>query len=325
MRPQINLFDPTFFRSKCSTGWREPTDFEWIRNQQKWDGITVFVDGDMALAREFIAHNLENGIYPLCYGWLHEPPCLWKQPYDDAPGWLKDFTGTNGKILTYHPELLKLEGYAAAPYAGVWIDEHDWGLWPKTRDVSMLVGEKVTAAGHIVRQDVRDILMRKQWPDEENGRAGYGVDLYGTKGIPTNYSMATKRLITRDYRFSIVVETCNLPNLFTEITLDCIAMGTIPVLRGCPNLGEFLDPNGIIHWETPEELLALLPTLTPALYESKLPAARANLERLPRYANCDDWLYHWYWSSLLENKWIDYKAWHAKWEAWPGLPGGGVT
>jgi len=266
---KVGLFDNTFRHDVCSVAGKTPAHIEYVRDDLAFAGPALFVDG-------FIyADNLKESRARPKLGWLHEPPGLIPGLYLKAP----TVAGRFDSILTYHPELLSLPGFQFAPYGGVWVEPPDWGLHPKTRLCSMLYGSKNATEGHRLRPQVAAAVR------------GLGVDFYGAEGLPTGYGIGTKLLVHRDYAFSVVIETDRLDNLFTEITLDCFALGTIPVLWGCPNIGYYFDERGVLPFTGAAECAEIVKGLSQSLYRKLLPYARANLERAREYAVTEDWLY----------------------------------
>jgi hypothetical protein len=183
-------------------------------------------------------------------------------------------------LLDLHPR------YVFCPYAGTWIDHRDWRMHEKDELVSLLFGAKKQTSGHLLRHAIHDRIPR--YPN---------LHYYGYAGTPTIYAQATKLQVLKDYRFSVVIETCKDDNLFTEILLDCFALGTIPVFWGCPNIGEFFDDRGIITFDTVEQLVEILPVLSEGLYRKMLPAAKENLRLMQDYAITESWIYN----NILED------------------------
>jgi hypothetical protein len=68
-------------------------------------------------------------------------------------------------------------------------------------------------------------------------------------------------------------------------------VGTVPIFWGAPNIGEFFDTDGILLFETTEELVGILENITPELYLSMLPAIKNNLSIVSNYRVAEDWMY----------------------------------
>lgn len=271
----VNLFDDTFRHAQCSTGWKTPRHIQYVRDQMEFDGITLFVDG---YVNSPIVEQVKSR-YKI--GWLHEPECLHPENYHCNPGRF-DF------VLTYYQPWLEsarrdyqLWPFRFAPYSGTWIPREHWGLRPKTKLCSMLYGDKRTTEGHRIRHEIANAV-----------RPLGIVDFYGFEGEVVDYSHETKLKVLGDYVFSIVTETCWQENLFTEILLDCFAVGTIPIFWGCPNIGEFFNMDGILGITTPHKVASLVAELISFdRYQYMLPAIQDNLNRVVDYEITEDWLY----------------------------------
>lgn len=265
----VNLFDNTFRQSDCSTAGAVPEHMRYVRDRHLFDGVTLFTDG-------FTAWPIADSVHSrVKLGWLHEPPCLIPDVYADAVGNAPRFDA----VLTYHPELLGRPGFQFMPYAGVWIEREHWGMREKSRPCSMLIGSKSATEGHRLRPLVADAV------------ADLGVDFFGVRGYHVDYGPAAKRAVLGDYAFSIVGEACRIDNLFTEILLDCFAVGTIPIFWGCPNIGDFFDSRGVLSFETPAQCAAIVRGLSMDLYESLAPYAAENLRQVADFAVAENWLY----------------------------------
>lgn len=290
----INLFDDTFRHATCSTGWKTPKHIQYVRDQMEWDGITLFVDG---YVNSPIVDQVRSK-YKI--GWLHEPQCLHPENYANSLLFAHKFDF----ILTYYKPylskyLLEVEKqaygsvlpsldylaskYKFTPYAGTWIPREHWGLRPKTKLVSMLYGDKRATEGHRIRHEIANAV-----------RPLGIVDFYGLEGEAVDYSPETKLKVLGDYAFSIVTETCWQENLFTEILLDCFTVGTVPIFWGCPNVGEFFNPYGIMSFENAvqaEAIVRMIDTVGDQLCRRMLEPIYDNLNRVTAYEITEDWLY----------------------------------
>lgn len=268
-----NLFDSNFAGSPCSVAYQKSEHIEYRRNLLSFAGITLFTD---EWINNPIVDEVQTG-YKI--GWLHEPYCLHPQTYEAA--WLNRYKFDF--ILTYSASLLQDDPakFRFAPYAGTWLNRRDWGIKPKTKLCSMLIGSKMSTAGHLIRHDIADMIESEAIP----------VDLYGSRGAPVGYGQDTKYQVLADYAFSIVTETCREDNLFTEWLLDCLALGTVPIFWGAPNIHEFFDAKGILQFDTVERLYKILSGLTMAGWYSRLNSIYGNLAKVSDYAVTEDWLY----------------------------------
>jgi hypothetical protein len=99
--------------------------------------------------------------------------------------------------------------------------------------------------------------------------------------------------------FSVAIENARDINYFTEKLTDCLLTGTIPLYYGCPNVGDFFDMNGIIIFESMEELHEILDSLTPELYESKLESVKENFKRVFNYPTDTNSMFNLYYKNLI--------------------------
>ena len=104
--------------------------------------------------------------------------------------------------------------------------------------------------------------------------------------------------------FSIVIENSRSDYYFSEKLIDCFECGTIPIYWGMPSINKFFDMDGIITFETIDELEDIVRGLTPDMYERM---KGYGIENYCRTTNQnlripEDWLYEKYpWLFTDEN------------------------
>jgi hypothetical protein len=185
--------------------------------------------------------------------------------------WVMEHRGVFDTILTHQETLVRYgKPFRFYPFGGSWIKE--WGIFPKRDMISMLVSEKGLTEGHKLRHDAAKLSR---------------VHAYG-KGV-WRY-VESKAQALRDYRFAIIIENDCSDWWFTEKLIDCLSQGTIPLYRGCPDIGVFFNPAGIIRWRDIEELEAITESLTEEDYEMRRVAIEDNLRRARRYQCAEDWI-----------------------------------
>ena len=91
-----------------------------------------------------------------------------------------------------------------------------------------------------------------------------------------------------EYYFTISVMNCKIDNYFTEILVDNLMTGTVPIFWGCPNINEYFDEKGIITFDTIEELDQILSTLSVENYMSMMNHIKNNLNLAKKYVSTDD-------------------------------------
>lgn len=267
---RVNLFDFNFRQSVCSVAYQTPQYIQYVRDQADFDGVTLFTDGyinDGSVDRVRSQYKI---------AWLREPYCLHPDIYQAALLNAHKFD----LVLTYYQPYLDMGlNFRFCPYGGTWIDKRDWGIKPKTKLCSMLIGSKMSTRGHTIRHEIADMIERE----------GYPVDFYGVRGEPVGYGQDTKLKVLGDYAFSIVTETCREDNLFTEWLLDCFAVGTVPIFWGAPNISDFF--NGVWPFDSPEKLRECLDRATPFTLSIITGHIADNFQKMQPYAVTEDWLY----------------------------------
>ncbi|MFI5180924.1 MAG: glycosyltransferase family 10 domain-containing protein [Thermoanaerobaculia bacterium] len=238
-------------------------NIEYRRDLLEWDGITLFTDS-------YIFSEIPDRVRTNHkIGWLLEPPSISPWLYDNFESVVGRFDFT----LTYEQSLLDRfpEKTRFFPCGGCWIQAENMGMCPKSRDVSMIYSSKTGTAGHRLRH--------------EFARRLKDVDLFGRGIAPIEH----KEEGLLDYRYSIVVENERIRNYFTEKLVDCLAVGTIPIYWGCPNIGDFFDDRGVLSFESPGELQAILAMATPQKYAELAAVVEDNFAESLQYEITEDW------------------------------------
>ena len=80
----------------------------------------------------------------------------------------------------------------------------------------------------------------------------------------------------KDSMFHVAVENVKKENFFTEKIIDAFLTRTVPVYRGCTNLDQFFDMGGVITFDTEDELVQILNSLTEEDYLKRKEAMETN-------------------------------------------------
>jgi hypothetical protein len=271
---EINLFDTAFDHlitpdGRYSHVFSKQTKYTtYTRNQQNYSGITLFTDN---LINSGIAPQITSK-YKI--GWLLESRELHPHFYTTFDSYKDHYDF----VLTHDPELLSNYPTKTKKYliGGCWTAESNWKLHNKTKLISMIYSGRQQLTGHKLRHTIANRFTNSR------------IDYFGHG---TSRPLVNKEDGLQDYHFSIIIENSKQLNYFTEKIIDCLTVGTIPIYWGCPNISEFFNTNGFIHFNSIKELDDILASLTPELYQSKLQYARENLELAKQYAVTEDWLY----------------------------------
>ena len=184
-----------------------------------------------------------------------------------------DYHGFYDLILAWHPAILK-----ACPNAQLFLP---WAPWEKpipnpkkTFSASFFTTTKNWCLGHIFRQEVFNKL--------PSTAAGGTLPIFKHRPPPTMYGEARTTLYeTR--QFHVAIENTCWDNYFTEKVMDCFLTKTVPLYWGCPNFGNFFSMDGVLTFNTYDELLALLNSLTPDSYQTFSKAIEYNYVQALQY------------------------------------------
>jgi hypothetical protein len=96
----------------------------------------------------------------------------------------------------------------------------------------------------------------------------------------------------RDYYFSIVVENSRSDYYFSEKIIDCFASRTVPIYWGS-NVSSFFDMNGIITFNTIDDLEKIVNSLSVELYNSYSKSIENNFNLICEkdFEIPEDWIY----------------------------------
>ena len=167
-------------------------------------------------------------------------------------------------ILAWHPEILK-----ACPnakeflFGSCWVDLDNFKS-NKNNEISFLMSNKSFAPGHKFRHQVWYMLN------------GFELNNFTFRKIKTPPKIPNKDVIFINAKFSITIENVARENWITEKLIDCFATKTVPIYYGCPNVGKWFNEDGIIKFNTLDELKGILNKLTPEDYDNRLEAMENN-------------------------------------------------
>jgi len=249
---------------------KKPDNVRYVKNQIKWDGITVFTDKMLAAVDQVDS--------PVKVAWLIEPYDLIPYMYDQ----IKTIEDKFDFVFTYEETLLKHNPdiYKFHPCDCSGIEFHSHKLHEKTKLVSMIYSEKTWLFGHRLRHIIAKTLIPQMGYDK--------IDFFGRA---TENPLELKSEGTNPYMFQIAIENAQRRFYFADKIYDCFVTGTVPIYWGAPNIGDFFDMRGILTFNHPNELKEILESLSPEKYESMLDGVRENFERVKKYIRPDDLLF----------------------------------
>ena len=268
----INLWDNTFVHLKNDEGdfsmvhGKTQNSLKYEYRKTNYDGISIFTD------------NFLNPMYIKSVqsrtkiGWIIERREINQTPFVLVDNYIKDLDilmTNDADLLNKYPDKCRF-----VPFGGSWIKEDNYKIFEKPKSISMIYSNKIgRLPGYDIRHRAAPLLKET-------------VDLYGTGA---NRFIKTKEEGLIDYRYSIVIENVKVQNYFTEKILDCFCVGTIPIYWGCPNIGDFFDTNGIITFNTIDELKKIVDTIEDN--NITLESITNNLNKSKLYDVTENWIY----------------------------------
>jgi hypothetical protein len=247
--------------------WKSVYDITWYRGQDYYQ-TCFFTDSCLPLAETTPAKRKIAIIL--------EPPelCPNNWTYVVNNQHLFDY------VLTYGEQLIRSnpQKFLYYPIAAPWIPKADRKIYPKNKLVSIIASAKQWITGHKLRHEI----IRRFGQDH-----GLSVFGGGAADVP-------KTPMLRDYMFSIAVMNSKFDDYFTEVVTDCFAVGTIPIFWGTKNISKYFNSDGILFFDTLDELHKILSSLSLELYLSKLEAIRENFELSNNYLVSEDYMYEHY-------------------------------
>lgn len=263
MKKKVKIKDRNFSHVDYSSDFQESEFIVWDRDISDLNNDLCFVT-DSFLQSDVIN---ENHI-----GWLLEPRGTAKNNYEYIENNFEKFKF----VLTYDRELLsKNKKFVFYPHGGCWIRPGEEKIYNKTKLLSMISSTKHGGAeGYLIRQRIRESMNTY-------------FDSFGRGHNEISFKVDA----LKDYMFSITVENSKFDYYFSEKLIDCFMTGTIPIYWGCPSIGDFFDINGIITFESLEELSEIIKNINSELYFSKKESIEKNFETAKNFVLSEDWIY----------------------------------
>ncbi len=276
----INRFDLTALQDSFSESamaaacpkeyWRKPTYVEYVRDQNPFEGITIFTDKQLHRVVEV------DSTYKVAI--IQEPRELLPWAYEE----IVIYEDHYDLILTFDIDLLRRgKNYVFCPGDTAAIRTEGCKVHKKTKLVSFPYSLKTQLFGHKLRHILaKDIIPKLN--------LSYDIDYYGA-GIGNFVDDKLETL--QDYMFQIATENVKKEFYFTDKILDCAITGTVPIYWGPDNIGNFFNKKGILQFNHPDELVEILSNLSEETYQEMLPHIQDNFERAKYYMIQDDFFY----------------------------------
>ena len=243
---------------------RHPLKVEYVRNYGEFPGITIFTDKML----QYVDHVKS----PVKAAWLMEPKAYDPGAYD----MVQKLENSFNIILTHDIELLNRnpEKYVYAPADTTIIESPSIKIHDKNKLTSFIYSDKQFLEGHKMRYKIAEYIKGKD----------YDISSYGHGCNP----IEKKADALKDYCFSISVENSSADNYFSDKILDCFVTGTVPIYWGCPNVFDYFNKDGILYFNTIEELEEILNSLSIEKYKNMKSVIEENFNSALFYMRLDD-------------------------------------
>jgi len=265
---KINIRDKNFGGepSSCHNGTNKFVEWEFGNVKAS---KSCFIT-DLCLTDVYKAQHVDRKI-----AWILEPKAIFPQVYT----WIEQNNKLFDFVLTYDLDLVnKGQNFLYYPHCRCWINKYVETV--KTKNISTFASPKNETAGHKMRHEI----IREM---------GDKFDTYGA----TYHSVDDKEDGMLEYRFSITIENSMQPGYWTEKVVDCFATKCIPIFWGDKSVNDHFNKDGIIYFNTKEELKDIILELEKngeAVYNSKKDAIEENFLKVEQYRIPEDWIYKTY-------------------------------
>ena len=245
-----------------------------------WDlKFDLFYEKQIELYVDFIPKN-QTPKDTIRFVLLLEPPEILDLTQEAIIG----FNNKNYDYLFTHNDFLltKIEKAILFPFGTTWIN--NYSFVEKEFSVSTLVGGKLMASGHFLRQ--------KLW-FKQNKIKNIKTNFYlsGNFGNIENYNnnpiLGNDKSPMFNSQFHICIENVKRKNWFTEKLIDCLQTKTVPIYYGCPNIGDWFDLRGFIIVNDLSEIISVCNNLNDKTYNSMIDYIDYNFQKSNNFTKID--------------------------------------
>lgn len=262
---ELNLRDKNFIT------WDDSSCHLATNKYVKWHKENEMVSKSCFITDQCLEDVLKATHVKRKIAWIMEPRSIYAGVYE----WIEQNNKLFDFVLTYDRELIdKGENYLYYPHGRCWINDFDEKSNSKTQLCSIFASSKQFTVGHRLRHEVI-----QTFPE---------ITAFGDA---VNNRVEKKEEGMNDFMFSITIENAIIPGYWTEKIVDCFATKCIPIFYGDKSVCDFFDPEGIIFFESIDDLKRIIPTLSEDLYESKRDAIEYNFKTFENYRIPEDWIY----------------------------------
>lgn len=259
---KINLRDKNFDGDPCATWGQQNINIEWVRENALVSTSCFFTDiclPDVLKATKAIKRKV---------AWILEPKAIHPMVYE----WISQNNKLFDYVLTFDMDLVNRgENFLYYPHGRCWIKNYN--NKEKTKICSNITSTKNTTTGHRLRHEIIKAL-----PGMFDN---YG---YGYKPVKL------KEEALDDYMFSITIENSKQDDYWTEKIVDCFATKTVPLFWGHESVTKTFNKDGILFFDTIEDLKKILNSLSKEKYLSMKKAIDENFETHKKFIIPEEWM-----------------------------------
>ena len=268
----IRLIDGCIAHVKWFDDCDEPKNIKWQRGGPYRD-ITVYTDHYLPTA------HLDLNDSRIQVAWLIEPSVINTRGYEA----IKKHHKYYDYIISHDISFLSLfpeEKRVFCPACGSSLYSEEWKIYPKTKKVLTVIGEKRRTVGHKMRYEIAC-------------KMGHKLDIMGRGYI--SFPPEKRAETYAPYMYQVAIHNHKpVGDYWSDILIDCFSTGTVPIVWGGGFLHKYFDMNGIICWDMMEQLEDILDnTISEKDYSLRMPAITHNFgTAFHKYRVIEDYLYN---------------------------------
>lgn len=253
---------------------KKPLYIDYDLNINEYNGITLFVDKNIK------DYDKIKSTYKCIF--LAECKAITTSLYEDVENNLEKYD----LIFTHDNELYKKnpKKIILVPGSTTILDYNQWNIYKKLKLISWATGQIKEDAdllkGYVKRYNLLNLLEKNNYQIKNKK-----IDLFG---LSVNKPFIDKILTLKKYMFCIVIENSKYDYYFTEKLLDCLLTGTIPIYWGCPSIGNIFNSEGILSFETLDDLIKIIDNISEDFYYSKMKIINENFIKAKEITLVDD-------------------------------------
>jgi hypothetical protein len=252
-------------------GWNG--DLINIKSKIEWNrDFNKSIESDICFFTDMCLHEVDNVNAKIKIALLLEPYTIFSKSYE----FIMIHCAKFDYVLSHNTSFLKyIPNGIYYPHGGTWINEYDWNVYIKNKNISIISSQKTITNGHKLRHKVISQYNNK-------------IDFICGRG----YRVINDKLdALKDFRASIVIENCINGDYFSEKLIDCFLTGTIPIYWNDGFISKYFNINGMLIFNNIVELHDILNINIEQFYYNNIKSIVQNFELAKNYTNTETWIY----------------------------------